>query len=129
MTNSNSKTKKHIHKLKRHRFGSGNTIYFCTLPDCSYKIKQPLALGKESICNRCGNAFIMNEYSIRLAKPHCTDCHKSKDSIIFNNGSTIAVEADKEDILSGELTIFDKMKKASSGVVTHAPLESDEDEI
>lgn len=24
----------------------------------------------------------MNEYSIRLAKPHCEDCHKSKDGVV-----------------------------------------------
>jgi hypothetical protein len=30
------------------------------------------------LCWRCGNEFIMNEYSLRLAKPHCEGCHKPK---------------------------------------------------
>lgn len=69
----------HICKLKRHTYETGNKIYFCTLPKCNKKIKIGLALGKECICWRCGEVFILNEYSIRLAKPHCTDCHNSKD--------------------------------------------------
>src|SRR5216683_5297533 len=69
---------KHTHKLKRVRFKTGNAIFFCALPDCSYKIQPPFALGKRSICWRCGNEFIMDEYTLRLAKPHCTSCHKPK---------------------------------------------------
>lgn len=64
----------HIHKLKRHTFRNGEQVYFCTLPHCKYKVVVALALGKEVICNRCGDPFIMNEVSIRLAKPHCDDC-------------------------------------------------------
>lgn len=73
-----TKTEKHVHKFKRLRYKSGNEIFFCALPDCSVKINPALALGKRSICWRCGESFIMNEYSLRLAKPHCEGCHKSK---------------------------------------------------
>ncbi len=69
---------KHTHKLRRHTYKSGNTTFFCALPDCSYKISPPLAIGKRSICWRCGDPFILNEYSVRLAKPHCEKCHKPK---------------------------------------------------
>jgi len=77
---------KHVHKLKRHRFKSGNEVYFCTL-DCNYKISPALAVGKKTICHRCGEVFTMNEYSIRLARPHCDKCHKSKiqSEIIINS--------------------------------------------
>jgi hypothetical protein len=68
----------HIHKFKRLRYKSGNEVFFCTLPDCNQKINPSLALGKRCICWRCGNPFIMNEYSLRLAKPHCDACHKPK---------------------------------------------------
>jgi len=70
--------KEHTHKFRRHTYETGSKIYFCTLPKCNKKIKVGLALGKESICWRCGKEFVMNEYSVRLAKPHCEDCHKSK---------------------------------------------------
>lgn len=70
------KQQSHIHRLRKHRYPSGNAIFFCTLPDCHYKIDAPLALGKVSICNICGNDFIMNEYTLKLVKPHCLDCGK-----------------------------------------------------
>lgn len=69
----------HVHKFKRHTYKTGNVIFFCTLPDCSVKVAPALALGKRSICWRCGNPFEMNDYSVRLAKPHCSDCHKPKN--------------------------------------------------
>lgn len=72
---------KHIHKLRRHRHSTGSVIYFCVEPDCTYKVKPALSLGKRAICWRCEGPFIMNEYSIRLAKPHCSDCHKPKNEI------------------------------------------------
>src|SRR5215203_1845718 len=68
----------HVHKLRRHKYPTGTFVYFCALPDCHYKIEVPLALGKRAICNICGNEFIMNEYSIKLSKPHCADCGKVK---------------------------------------------------
>lgn len=69
----------HVHKLRRHRHKSGTAIFFCTLPDCTFKSSVALSLGKRSLCWRCEEPFIMNEYSIRLAKPHCDNCHKPKD--------------------------------------------------
>lgn len=70
---------KHIHKLKRVKYKTGNTVFFCTL-DCPFKVSSSLVLGKKTICWRCGESFSMNEYSLRLVKPHCESCHKSKDS-------------------------------------------------
>lgn len=72
------KKDKHIHKLKRYRFKSGSVVYFCALPECNYKVAIALALGKRVLCWRCGKDFVMNEYAVRLAKPHCEACHKSK---------------------------------------------------
>ena len=73
------KTPSHIHRLKKHKYPrTGNTVYFCTLPDCHYKIDSALALGKRSECNICGNEFIMSEYTIKLVRPHCVDCGKVK---------------------------------------------------
>jgi hypothetical protein len=73
----------HTHKFKRLRYKSGNEIFFCVLPDCSQKINPALALGKRSICWRCGEPFIMNEYSLRLSKPHCEACHKPKKEVDY----------------------------------------------
>lgn len=85
-------TEKHTHKLKRLKYKSGNSIFFCALPDCSFKINTSLALGKRSICWRCGEPFIMTEYCLRLVKPHCEGCHKPKKEVIDNNDHEYAVE-------------------------------------
>ena len=77
MINLMTQTQKHVHKLKKINYRSGNSVFFCVL-DCGFKISVALALGKKSICWRCGEEFIMNEYSLRLTKPHCSGCHKSK---------------------------------------------------
>ncbi len=70
--------KKHVHKLKKVKYKSGNATFFCTLPDCTYKINPALALGKRAICWRCDQEFLLNEYSLRLTRPHCSACHKLK---------------------------------------------------
>ncbi len=72
---------KHTHKLKLHKYKSGNAVFFCILPDCTFKIKQEFSLNKSNICHRCENKFNLNEYSIRLVRPHCPDCHQPKGTI------------------------------------------------
>lgn len=99
----------HTHKFKRLKYKSGNTIFFCALPDCSQKINISLALGKRSICWRCGEPFVMTEYSLRLAKPHCEACHKPKNDILSNklneamNNNTLIAVNDKRFSLAERL--------------------------
>lgn len=103
---------KHTHKYKRVRFKSGNVVLFCVLPDCSNKINPALALGKRSICWRCGEEFILNEYSLRLAKPHCEDCHKPKKNVdVF---PTIEETTDALDKLIHNPYITDEAKASLS---------------
>lgn len=71
-------TAKHAHKYRRHRYKTGNVVFFCALPDCSVKVTPALTLGKKAVCWRCEKEFIMNDYSIRLARPHCDACHNPK---------------------------------------------------
>lgn len=74
---------KHVHKLKRRKMRNGEQVYFCVL-DCKYRIHVKEALGKKTICNRCGNIFMMDEYSSRTAKPRCPSCRdKKEDSELF----------------------------------------------
>lgn len=67
-------TLKHIHKLKKHKYPTGNAVYFCTLPECNFKGEVELQLGKQTICNICGAPFIINKYTLRLNEPHCPNC-------------------------------------------------------
>jgi hypothetical protein len=45
-------------------------------------------LGKKVECWRCGREFSINEYSLRLAKPHCTSCTKIKTEDIIDKVNT-----------------------------------------
>jgi hypothetical protein len=74
----NTKSKHSVHKLKRKIYKTGVRVYFCTRPDCHYKIECDMALGKVAMCNLCGNEFEMTMKSIRLDRPHCPDCSKVK---------------------------------------------------
>jgi predicted nucleic acid-binding Zn-ribbon protein len=74
--------RKHIHKVKRKTYRNHEKVYFCIL-DCDYKINVALAEGKEFLCHRCGEAFKMNSYSIRLAKPHCPKCQNEKCEVVI----------------------------------------------
>jgi len=112
-------------------FKTGNSIYFCTLPDCTNKIKQPLALGKRSICWRCGNPFIMNEYAIRLANPHCEDCHKSKDGklVVPNNAHLGQDENQNPTVIKNEpilAPLSERLRKATS-IHNHVAIPDDEE--
>lgn len=69
---------KHTHKLKKYKYSTGNAVFFCTLPDCHFKIDVGLSLGKMCICNICNNEFQLDEYTIKLSKPHCRNCGKQK---------------------------------------------------
>lgn len=104
---------KHVHKLKRIKFKSGNASFFCVLPDCTFKVNPALALGKRSECWRCGEEFLLNEYSIRLAKPHCEKCHHPKNGKDKEESHTDNVlQAHKDSTLSGHGTV--PMSESSS---------------
>lgn len=105
---------KHTCKFRRHTFGSGNTTYFCA-NGCNKKIKPALALGRESICWRCGNTFKMTEYSIRLAKPHCDACHKPKNASDLPDEVPIRMQLVPPSTEFSSLS--DRLKAAVSGQV------------
>lgn len=132
-SNQNIQPKKeHTHKFKRHTYETGNKIFFCALPKCNKKLKVGLALGKESLCWRCGEVFVMNEYAIRLAKPHCENCHKSKngDNFILPSNQTDMPDKIKETLKDGSwdatstLPLSERLKKLTSTVV-----KEEEDEL
>lgn len=119
------KAASHTHRLKRHTYSTGTRIYFCTLPDCYFKIAPELALGKKSICNRCGNEFIMNKYAITLEKPHCENCHiyksdkakrrsDKKKRITDNMPNAVISRAAKSTVDD----LRERLNQAASGIVT-----------
>lgn len=68
---------KHIHKYIRTDIGEKKpyVVYKCALPECTHYLAEKLALGKLSICWRCGNTFQLVK-RLMLKKPHCDACTK-----------------------------------------------------
>lgn len=114
---------KHVHKLKRYKYKTGNSVYFCTLPDCHYKIDTALALGKRTRCNICDTEFIINEYTIRLARPHCTECSKQK--VKGDNGKNYYIRRASAQVVADiAKTSTDNLKSRLGSIVIQA---ADED--
>lgn len=118
-----SKLLSHTHRLRRHKYPSGNAVYFCTLPDCHYKIDVPLALGKRTLCNICGSEFIMSEYTIKLVKPHCPDCGKIK--VRDAEGNSRYVKKVSNNILTGIAMESNQDLRSRLDSVACAELEDD----
>lgn len=110
----------HTHKLKRHVYKTGARTYFCVL-DCPFRVACELALGKKAVCWRCGKDFIMNSYSITLAKPHCEECHihkhentqklRRKDDPVVEPVTAMAAKA----VVS---SLRERLDKIAAGVIT-----------
>lgn len=134
------KKEKHTHRLKRHKYNNGTIVYFCTL-DCNFKIDPKLAIGKLSVCNRCGEPFYLTEYSITLKEPHCGKCH-GRNKIISNSIPEERREIpdrraipDRRDILPEGVkanSVMDRMKNLGGNVryeTIPSPSESIDDDL
>lgn len=97
-------------------YKTGSSIYFCVLPDCGYKVATQLALGKRAICWRCHNEFQMNDYSIRLAKPHCDKCHKRKDKNVYSSITTTPTASDISKIIASNAS--EELRKRLVGSIS-----------
>ena len=78
---------KHIHKYVRVKLSSNSLkIFFkCALPGCVHKVEKPFAVGRFSVCNRCGETFILDARALDLSKPHCDRCTNSAKKELINN--------------------------------------------
>jgi predicted RNA-binding Zn-ribbon protein involved in translation (DUF1610 family) len=74
---------KHIHQYKRADLGVNKEyiVYRCTLPDCGHYLVPKLVEGKESLCPRCGEVFIIEKSHLSLANPHCDNCTVKKEVV------------------------------------------------
>lgn len=106
----------HTHKFKRLKYKTGNVTFFCALPDCNVKINPSLALGKRSLCWRCGEPFILTEYSLRLAKPHCESCHKPKNPELHGNAAFRNPELSDTTITLSNQSLAERLQQTLSGM-------------
>lgn len=77
-------SRKHVHRYQRVDISQTPhkkyLVMKCSLPDCTHYVSIPLAIGKSSICWRCGEEFVMTADLARLSKPHCKACTKVDES-------------------------------------------------
>lgn len=83
----------HVHKYKRTEIGGrrivremgrrfikktdGYPVFKCMIPDCPHYLPMALALGRKSICWRCGRELVIDEAMLNMAKPSHKDCAKA----------------------------------------------------
>ena len=102
-------SKQHVHKLRRIDMGREKAYWVmqCSLPGCTTyfpmrsKISCPSLLGKISLCNSCGDRFIMDRRSLRLSKPTCSSCVSSPKQAQLDKAKKFftSLEGELEDIL------------------------------
>ena len=72
----------HTHKYVRIYVGRNKRVeYKCALPGCVHKVRAEYIVGRISLCNRCEKEFVLDKENVRLAKPHCLNCTKTKKEI------------------------------------------------
>ncbi len=107
----------HIHKYRRDKYSTGRAFYFCVNGDCNFKIEVRHSLGKNTLCNKCGGIFTMNEYSIRAAKPICMNCVSRKsNSNSAVNLSDIGVNLDAINVVRNTSTTRNSISEQTSSV-------------
>jgi hypothetical protein len=115
---------KHVHKLRKYTYPKGGSVYFCTLPDCQFKIEVPFALGKETICNICEQPFLINKRTLSLKEPHCSNCGRIQ--VLDENGKKRYVRKVSNKVLGSiaRETVTD-LKSRLAGVVASASTDED----
>lgn len=67
----------HVHKYQRLNIGKPPGEYFvmkCMDPSCSHYIAADLALGRNCVCWRCGDIFVLTKNDLSFRRPHCRKC-------------------------------------------------------
>lgn len=69
-----------VGRLTKANMKSGFVGYYkCADPVCNHLMKAELILGKKSVCNKCGNEFILSGTLRHLTnRPHCKDCTRKR---------------------------------------------------
>lgn len=76
-------SKTHVHQIQIRNVGKkkDKKVWACAAPDCTYFVYNgDLLKGKLSICNQCGEEFILTPdiISEKVVRPRCKDCRAAK---------------------------------------------------
>lgn len=88
-----------VHKYQRILWGQKRTpIFRCVLPSCRHYVHPEFVIGRECICHRCGDLFIIDRRASELKKPHCLRCTKG-----FKKSPQIEGQERAEDISTADV--------------------------
>jgi hypothetical protein len=90
-----------IHKYKKELLGHDWAVFRCVLPDCPHYVPLRLAIGRISLCWRCGAGFVMTGKHTKLTKPHCDECTKRNPN---DNRPDVTVTEDDIAKILGDLS-------------------------
>lgn len=99
----------HVHMYQRMDLGR-HTPYIvmkCALPDCMHHVSEALAVGKQSLCNRCKTeVFTLDLEAIKRKKPHCPNCTKTYN---YTKGYRHRLKPDESVVEEGRVVKKDKV--------------------
>lgn len=74
--------KDHIHKYMRVVIGkNGFVVMKCMIPGCRHFISRELAVGRESICWKCGAALVLTMENTTAKKPVHDECKRNREEV------------------------------------------------
>jgi len=68
----------HKHKYYKETTRKGLFLFRCGLEKCSHFVHEGIIIGRESLCWRCGESFVITKQTTRNKYFHCFDCTKRK---------------------------------------------------
>ncbi len=71
----------HVHKYQRITLGNkGYVVLKCALPKCKHYIRRELAVGRASICWKCGMELILTMQNTNSKKPIHEECKRTVEA-------------------------------------------------
>lgn len=89
-----------VHKYIKRPFGA-NEVWACANPRCNHYMPphlEAMVEGKTSLCNTCGNPFVLNIDSLKESKPRCEDCRFEQ----IKSGDNVPITDVMRDFLAGK---------------------------
>lgn len=72
----------HIHtyvKFKRNKYNQPN-LFRCADPHCTHFEEREHIIGKASLCNKCGDEFVLTREDTKRSRPICINCADTKEA-------------------------------------------------
>jgi len=84
----------HTHKYERIIQGKNKShiIFACRLPNCTHFLTRELIVGKESLCWKCHDSFVLGSMDRNMRRPVCSK-HKDRRKKLEVMAPSIDVDA------------------------------------